>query len=198
MDDRRSAPATARNRDPILAVLRRVLPPEGLVLEVACGTGEHAAYFAPRLPGRVWQPTDPSPEARASADAWAASLAAPNLRPALPLDASAADWPLRAADAVFCCNMIHISPWASALGLVAGAGRLLPVGGPLILYGPFRVGGEMVESNVRFDAWLRGQDPAWGVRDLEAVEAAALAAGLALEEVVPMPANNLTVILRRR
>ena len=194
---RRHAPATARNRDPILAVLRRILPAEGLVVEVACGSGEHGAYFAPRLPGLTWQPTDPSPEARASADAWAREVGAPNLRPALALDAASPDWPVSAAAAIVCCNMIHISPWACGLGLLAGAGRILAPGGRLYLYGPYRVGGQMVESNRRFDDWLKAQDPAWGVRDLEAVVDAASAQGLALEETVEMPANNSSVIFRR-
>jgi SAM-dependent methyltransferase len=201
-DARREAPAAARNRGPILAVLRRHLPARGgLVLEVASGTGEHAVHFAAALPALVFQPSDPDPEARASADAWARGSRLSNLRPALALDAAAPpeDWPLARADAVLCVNMIHIAPWTAALGLVRGAARLLPPGGPLILYGPFRRGGRhTAPSNAAFDAALRAQDPAWGVRDLEAVAEEAAARGFGPPEVEAMPANNLTLVFRRR
>ncbi|MCW5889019.1 MAG: DUF938 domain-containing protein [bacterium] len=193
----RHAPATTRNRDPLLAVLRRLLPPAGTVVEIASGTGEHAAWFAAALPGLVWQPSDPDPEARASVAAWCDGLA--NVRPPLALDARAPDtWPVAAADALLCVNMIHIAPWAACEGLVAGAGRLLPAGAPLVLYGPYRVGGaHTAPSNAAFDADLRARNPAWGVRDLDDVVAAAAPHGLRLEETVAMPANNLTVVLRR-
>ena len=197
-DVRRHAPATERNRAPVLEVLRRVLP-QGLVLEVASGTGQHAVAFAEALPGLTWQPSDPDPALRASARAWAAtaSAALPNLRDPLDLDAGAADWPIDRADAVVCINMIHIAPWTAALGLFAGAARLLPAGAPLLLYGPFRRDGQhTAPSNAEFDASLKARNPAWGVRDLGAVERAAGAFTLA--EVVEMPANNLTVVLRRR
>lgn len=194
---RRHAPATLRNREPLLAVLRRVLPPRGVVLEVASGTGEHAAFFAAALPDVVWQPTDHDAGARASIDAWRGDAA--NVRAALALDASAPDtWPLAHADAMLCVNMIHIAPWTACAGLLAGAGRVLPEGAPLVLYGPYRVGGaHTAPSNAAFDAGLRGQDPSWGVRDLEAVIAAAAPHGLRHVETVAMPANNLTVVLRR-
>ncbi|MBP2295705.1 DUF938 domain-containing protein [Azospirillum rugosum] len=196
-DARKHAPATERNRAPILEVLRRVLPPQGLVLEVASGTGQHAVAFAEALPGLTWQPSDPDPGLRASVRGWSASVMLPNLRDPLDLDASAADWPIDRADAVVCINMIHIAPWTAALGLFAGAARLLPVGAPLLLYGPFlRDGRHTAPSNAEFDASLRGRNPAWGVRDLGEVERAASAFTLA--EVVEMPANNLTVVLRRR
>lgn len=196
---KREAPAAARNRQPILEVLRTRLPDRGLVLEVASGTGEHAVHFAAALPGLVFQPSDPDAAARASIDAWGTDSGLPNLRPALALDASAEDWPIAAADAVLCCNMIHISPWASTVGLVGGAARLLPPGGLLYLYGPYRRGGRhTAPSNEAFDSDLRRRNPAWGVRDLEAVAALAADAGFDPPEVVEMPANNLSVVFRRR
>lgn len=196
-DARLFAPAVARNRDPLLAVLRPRLPRAGLLLEVASGTGEHLAALAALTPDLTFQPTDPDPDARASADAWARHLAAGNMRPALPLDAAAPDtWPVAAADAILCVNMVHISPWAAMLGLMRGAAQLLPPGAPLFLYGPFRRGGaHTAPSNAAFDESLRARDPAWGVRDLEAVAAAA--EGFGPPELVPMPANNLTVVFRR-
>lgn len=198
VDARRHAPATERNRGALLEVLRDVLPGEGLVLEVASGTGEHAAWFAPAFPALLWQPSDPDPDARASIDAWGRATGAPNLRPALALDAAAPGWPVDAAAAILCVNMIHIAPWAAALGLLDGAGRLLGPGGPLILYGPFRRGGaHTAPSNARFDAALRAQDPNWGIRDLDEVAAEAEARGLALDRVFEMPANNLTAVFRR-
>lgn len=192
-DPRRFAPAAARNRDALLEALRHVLPARGLVLEVASGTGEHAAHFARALPGLEWQPSDPSPEARASADAWAAGL--PNIRPALALDASAWPWPIAQADAVLCVNMIHIAPWDACLGLLRGAAAILPSGAPLILYGPFlQAGVETAPGNQEFDASLRARNPAWGIRRLEDVAMAA--AGFGLSDVIPMPANNLTAVFR--
>lgn len=197
-DGRRFSPAVARNRDAILAVLRGVLPPRGLVLEVASGGGEHAAHVAAALPDLVFQPSDPDAAARGSIDAWGRVAGLPNLRPALALDAMAADWPIAAANAVLCINMIHIAPWAAALGLLAGAARILPPGGPLVLYGPYRRGGaHTAPSNAAFDAQLRGQDPRWGVRDLEAVAEAAASVGFGPPAVTDMPANNLVVVLRK-
>ncbi|MFW6023498.1 MAG: DUF938 domain-containing protein [Myxococcota bacterium] len=197
-DARRHAPAAARNREPILAVLRRVLPVEGLVLEVASGTGEHARHFAAALPHLTWQPSDPDEGARASIDAWVGDAGLPNLRPALRLDASGAAWPLDRADAVLCINMIHIAPWQACEGLMRGAGRLLPPGGVLFTYGPYRIDGEhTAPSNERFDASLRGRDPAWGVRDVADVARAAEAHGLQLDERVAMPANNFSLVFRR-
>ena len=197
MDPRRFAPAVARNRDPLLAVLRPRLPRRGLVLEVASGTGEHLAALAALTPDLTFQPTDPDPDARASTDAWAQHLSARNMRPALPLDAAAPETrPVAAADAMLCVNMVHIAPWAATLGLLRGAARLLPPGAALVLYGPFRRGGiHTAPSNAAFDASLRARDPAWGVRDLDAVAAAA--EGFHRPEIIPMPANNLTVVFRR-
>jgi len=195
-DAKREAPAAARNQEPILATLRGLLPPAGLVLEVASGTGEHARHFAAALPALSFQPSDPSPEARASIDAWAAGI--PNIRPALAIDAAAPDWPLARADAVLCINMIHIAPWAATPGLFGGAAALLPAGAPLILYGPFRRGGaHTAPSNAAFDADLRRRDAAWGVRDLEAVAEVAAARGFGAPSVHPMPANNLLLAFRR-
>jgi len=195
---RRYAPATLRNRDAILAVLRRHLPATGLVLEVASGSGEHAVHFAAALPGLVFQPSDSHPDAHASINAWATASRLPNLRPALALDAAAAAWPVAGADAVLCINMIHIAPWAATLGLLRGAARLLPPGGPLLLYGPFRRdGAHTAPTNESFDRDLRTQDPEWGIRDLEAVAEGAAAEGFGPPEVEPMPANNLIVVFRR-
>ena len=197
MDARLFAPAAARNRDPILAALRSLLPAAGLVLEVASGTGEHCAHLAAALPGLQFQPTDPQPESLASIDAWCDGL--PNVRPALALDAAGTDWPVAAAAAVLCINMIHIAPWAAAQGLVRGAARLLPPGGPLMLYGPFFQHGQApAPGNTAFDADLRARDPAWGVRQLEDVAALAAAAEFGPPHVTPMPANNLVVAFRRR
>lgn len=193
-DPRRFAPATARNREPLLEVLRGILPAEGLVLEVASGTGEHAVHIAAALPGLTWQPSDPSEEARRSIDAWAAGQ--PNIRPALALDASAWPWPIAKADAALCVNMIHIAPWAACLGLLRGAAALLPPGAPLVLYGPYlRDGVATAASNLDFDASLKARNAEWGLRRLEDVAAAA--EGFALERVTEMPANNLTVVFRR-
>lgn len=195
---KRHAPAAARNREPILQVLCQVLPERGLVVEVASGSGEHGVWFARHLPGIEWQPTDQDPDALASIAAWQAEEALPNLRPPLPLDVLGA-WPVDRADAVFCANMIHIAPWACTLGLLDGAARLLAPGAPLVTYGPYMRGGvHTAESNAAFDASLRSRDPAWGVRDLDVVAVEAEARGLALERIFEMPANNLTVLWRRR
>jgi SAM-dependent methyltransferase len=197
-DLRQTAAAALRNRDPILAVLREVLPATGLVLEVASGTGEHAVHFARALPELVWQPSDPSPGARDSIAAWIAEQGGPNLRAPLALDAACAQWPVDAADAIVCINMIHISPWEAGLGLMRGAERILPPGGALALYGPFRrTGRELEPGNATFDASLRARDPRWGLRELGAVEAAARDAGLTLDRVTEMPANNLTAVFRK-
>lgn len=199
MGARRVAPAAARNRDPILNVLAAVLPRSGVILEVASGTGEHIAHFAKHWPELIWQPSDPSPEARASIAAWTALDQLENARPPLDLDASGADWPIESAAAVLCVNMLHISPWDATEGLMRGAARLLGEGAPLYIYGPFRRAGmPTAASNEAFDADLRQRDAHWGLRDLEAVAACAAREGLALEHVVDMPANNLSVVFRKR
>jgi hypothetical protein len=197
-DARRSAPAAQRNRDPILAVLRSCLPPAGLILEIASGSGEHVVHFAGDLPHLTFQPSDPDAAARASIDAHAAAAEAANVRPAILIDAATPDWPVAHADAILCINMIHISPWASTLGLARGAGRLIPPGGVLFLYGPYRRGGaHTAPSNEAFDQSLRERSPEWGVRDLEAVTALAAAGGFAAPEIHDMPANNLSLVFRR-
>jgi SAM-dependent methyltransferase len=194
-----TSPAVARNREPILAVLRGILPDRGTVLEVASGTGEHAAFFAEHLPHLIWQPTDPDPAALASIAAHRAAANLSNLRAPLVLDATASAWPLDKADAVVAINMIHISPWAASRGLMSGAARLLPAGGALYLYGPFKENGEhTTPSNAAFDASLRARDPQWGVRDAGDVMKLAAEHGFDFVKRVPMPANNLSLVFRRR
>jgi len=197
-DSRQFAPATQRNREPILAVLREVLPAQGLMLEVASGSGEHAVHFAAAFPKLTFQPSDPDPAALASIDAWASESALPNLRPAIRLDAIAPRWPVEAADAILCINMIHISPWAATEGLIRQAGQLLPAGGPLYLYGPYRQKDvPLAASNAVFDDSLRRRNPKWGLRELEAVAELARAAGFGEPAVTAMPANNLSVVFRK-
>jgi hypothetical protein len=195
----RASPSTARNRDPILEILRPRLPATGLVLEVAAGAGEHAVHNAAALPHLRWLPTDPDPQALISIAAWRAHAALPNLSPPLRLDAADPDaWPVERADAVVNINMIHISPWAATQGLMTGAGRVLPSGGALFLYGPYlETGVETAPSNLAFDASLRSRDPAWGIRRLEDVTALASEHGLELNERIAMPANNLMLVFRK-
>lgn len=201
-DLRQHAPAAERNRAPILDVLRRLLPAKGpgTVLEVASGTGQHAAYFAAAFPHLTWQPSDANQDAHASIAAWTEGCA--NARPPLSLDATAPAWRLETESplvALFNANMIHISPWAACEGLMAKAGTHLPAGAHLVMYGPYRrSGAHTAPSNAAFDESLRARDPAWGVRDLEAVVACADANGLDHVEAVDMPANNLVVVYRRR
>ncbi len=197
-DPRLRRPHVARNRDAILEVLRCVLPPQGLVVEVASGSGEHAVYFAQHLPALAWQPTDTDAQALASIAAHRTAAGVPNLLAPLRLDVTSAQWPVENADAIVCNNMIHIAPWTATEGLIAGAGRVLSEGGILYLYGPYRIDGRhTAPSNQAFDASLRAQNPLWGVRDLAEVAALAARHGLVLEETVQMPANNLSVIFRR-
>lgn len=204
-EQRQYAPATERNRDPILGILKRVLRRDGIILEIASGTGEHAVYFAPRFHPSIWQPSDPNPELRASIRAWAVGASLENLRPPLDLDVRDAHWPVETEAAgeqtvtsIVCTNMIHIAPWEACIGLMAGAGRILPPGGILYLYGPYKMhGAHTSPSNEVFDRQLRAQDPEWGVRDISQVEEAANAAGLALVETIPMPANNFSLIFRK-
>jgi hypothetical protein len=197
-DARRDSPAAERNKVPIAAVLARHLPRQGLVLEIASGTGQHALHFARSFPSLDWQPTDPDAANRASIDAWARGAGLANLRAALELDVHRRPWPVATPAAVLCINMIHIAPWSATLALCAGAAERLPAGGLLYLYGPYRVGGRhTAPSNEEFDTALRTRDADWGVRDLEAVVDVARHAGFALLETVSMPANNLSVVLRR-
>ena len=199
MDRRQTAPAADRNKEPILAVLRSVLPESGLVVEIASGTGQHVVHFAGALPHLVWQPSDPDPEMRSSIAAWIGDAKLPNVRPPLDLDVRSGTWPLDRADAIICINMIHIAPWAATLHLMAGASRLLAPQGMLFLYGPFRRAGQpTAPSNEIFDAQLRGRNPEWGVRDLDSVSGVADRSGLLLEDVMEMPANNVSVVFRAR
>ncbi len=196
--EKRHAPATVRNRDAIAAVLETVLPPTGTVLEVASGTGEHVVHFAQRFPQLVWQPTDYSDLSLPSIAAWVAEAGVTNVQPAVQLDACLPDWSVPQADAILCINMIHIAPWAATIGLMAGAGRLLRAGAPLYLYGPYlRDGVETAASNLAFDQSLKERDPDWGLRDLSDVIALAAEHGLHIDQVIEMPANNLSVIFRK-
>lgn len=191
------APATARNREPIREVLARELPPQGTVLEIASGSGEHAVYFAQAFPALTWQPTEVSEDGLASIAAWRAEAHPANLRAPITLDVTAARWPVTHADAILCINMVHIAPWEAALGLFAGAARVLPPGALLYLYGPYRVGGAFTAaSNAEFDRSLRSRDPRWGVRDVGELEAAARPHGFVLREAIAMPANNHSLVFR--
>lgn len=197
-DVRLFSAATARNRGPILDVLRGSLPGQGLVLEVASGSGEHIVHFAAALRWLTFAPSDPSPRARESIAAWIAASGLDNVLSPLALDAAQSPWPIERADAVCCINMVHISPWAATVGLFDNASAVLPTGAPLYLYGPYKRGGaHTAPSNADFDAGLRAQNPAWGVRDLEAVTDLARQKGFAAPEIVEMPANNLSLIFRR-
>ena len=197
-DDKRHAPATLRNRDAIAAVLADWLPATGTVLEVASGSGEHIVHFAATFPALDWQPSDPDPAGLVSIAAWSAEAGLANIAPPLALDAAADDWPIDRADAILCINMVHISPWAATLGLLAGAARLLPGGAPLILYGPYvEPDVPTADSNMAFDASLRARDPAWGLRHIDDVKVAGAAAGLTFAERRAMPANNLMLLFRR-
>lgn len=198
-DPKRHAPATLRNRDPILAVLERVLPQEGLILETNSGSGEHAAYMAPRLAPRTWQPSEFDDSACASIAAHTTDSAADNIRPSVKLDVTWTTWPVDEAAAILSMNMIHIAPWEACLGLLDGAARILTGDDAILyLYGPFkRNGRHTAPSNDAFDRSLRAQDPRWGVRDLDAVASEAEARGLALVETIDMPSNNCSVIFSR-
>jgi SAM-dependent methyltransferase len=188
-----------RNKGPILAVLERVLPGTGVVLEIGSGTGQQVAHFAAALPKLIWQPSDPDAEFRASVVQWIALERLDNVRAPVELDVSKGPWLVSRADAIVCINMIHVAPWPATQALLGGASEVLPDGGVLFLYGPYRrYGGHTASSNAAFDAQLRAQNPEWGVRDLEAVVELAGAAGLALDEVVDMPANNSSVVFRKR
>ena len=191
------APATQRNRDPILAVLREVLPREGRVLEIASGSGEHVTHFAKAFPGLTFQPTDPDPQAVASIAAWSNDAALANLEAPLLFDASQPEWPFHGLAGILCINMIHIAPWRATQGLMRGAAASLRPDAPLYLYGPYRQRGvPTADSNDAFDADLRARNPAWGLRDLDEVAELARASGFSQPQITPMPANNLSVIFR--
>lgn len=195
---KRHAPATARNSQPLAEVLARELPASGTVLEIASGSGEHAVFMARRFPALDWQPSDRDAEALASVDAWAAEARLANLRPAIALDAAAPDWPNVSADALLCVNMVHISPWDAAVGLFAGAGRILASGAPLVLYGPFiEPEQETAASNLAFDQSLKQRNPEWGLRNTADLDALAADHGLRRTARHAMPANNLVLVYRR-
>ncbi|AKH42011.1 hypothetical protein FHS61_002456 [Altererythrobacter atlanticus] len=195
---KRSAPAALRNRGPIADILAEELPARGRVLEVASGTGEHAIFLAERFPGLEWQPSDPDAEALSSIEAWRVETGLVNLHPPLTIDAASEDWPIDRAVAMLCINMIHISPPAATIGLMRAAGKLLPEGAPLILYGPYIEDDvETVQSNLDFDASLKQRNPQWGLRNIKWVDGLAAENGLARTRRVAMPANNLLLIYRR-
>jgi hypothetical protein len=197
-DDRQHAPATLRNRDFILDVLRDVLPTTGVILEIASGSGEHVVHFAKCFPRLVFQPSDPDPDARFSIAAWTKAAGVLNVHASNALDVSEPVWPIASADGIICINMVHISPWEATLGLMRGAAAILSSGAPLYLYGPYlREGIATAPSNQAFDRSLRDRNPNWGLRDLEAVAAMAQFAGFSAPVITEMPANNLSVVFRR-
>ena len=195
---RQFSPSAARNCEPIREVLTRVLPRKGIVLEIGSGTGEHAIYFAKALTNLVWIPSDPDAASRASIEAWIATEDLANVRAPVAIDVRGAVWGVEddaPFDAMISLNMVHIAPWEAALGLLAGAGRLLRPNGVLFFYGPFMLGGtHTAASNAAFDADLKRREPRWGVRDLDDLIAEATPHGLELCEVVAMPANNLSLV----
>lgn len=194
---KRHAPATERNRDAIAGTLATLLPAQGLVLEIASGTGEHAVHFATMFSELTWQPSDPDPIAIASINAWRGDSQVANMRAAMLLDASA-DWPIAQADFIVCINMVHISLWAATVGLLRNAARILPPSAILYIYGPFcQRDLPLAESNAAFDAALRQQNPEWGLRYVEDIAQEAANAGLRLDRSITMPANNLALIFRR-
>jgi SAM-dependent methyltransferase len=196
VDEKETAPSAERNKGPILEVARRVLPARGLVLEIGSGTGQHVANLAAALPMLAFQPSELDTTRHPSIRAWTRELQ--NVKPPIDLDVTRLPWPIGAADAIICINVIHISAWRATLALMEGAGALLPSGGVLVTYGPYRRGGQhTAPSNEEFDANLKSRNPEWGVRDMEEVEAAAKREGLHLEEAVAMPANNFTLVFRR-
>jgi hypothetical protein len=197
-DHRQYAPATVRNRDFILDVLRDVLPKTGVILEIASGSGEHVVHFAGNLPSLVFQPSDPEPDALLSIAAWVEAADVANVRAPIVLDASQPAWPIASADGIICINMVHISPWDATVGLIRGAVAILLPGSPLYLYGPYkRKGFATAPSNEAFDRNLRDRNPIWGLRDLEAIAAIAQSAGFSIPDITEMPANNLSIVFRR-
>lgn len=201
MDARQHSPSAARNREPILLALRRVLPENARVLEIASGSGEHAIHMARAMPGLSWRPSDPDPEARASIAAWIDAERLGNVAQPVAIDVREQEWGVEDEapfDAIVAINMIHISPWEATLGLLAGAGRRLRQGGVLYTYGPYKRDGQhTAPSNEAFDEMLRARDSNWGVRDVADVERAAAEQGLTLREIVEMPANNLSLVFAR-
>ncbi len=203
-DGRQYSPSSQRNASYILDVLKKVLPKEGTVLEIASGTGEHAVFFAPEFSQLTWQPSDPADDKIESIKAWMAAEPSPNLRSPIAIDAASDHWPLEnqkvspPITAIVCINMIHVSPWAAGLGLIAAAGRILKPGGVLYLYGAYMIDGQhTAPSNVEFDKMIRKTDSRWGLRDIRDVEKEANKQGLILKDVIPMPANNFSIIFEK-
>lgn len=198
IDSKRFAPAADRNRTPIWEALAPRLPESGRLLEIACGTGQHAVHFARQRPGLEILPTDPDPAAVASAEAHRAEAQLANLRPAHALDVRNRPWPVSGFDAVYAANMCHIAPWAATEALLLGAAEASSDRGRLFIYGPFLVdGAPTTESNAEFDRSLRARDPAWGIRDLADLDAVGRQAGLRRTETLPMPANNFLLVFER-
>ena len=197
-DGKWSIPAAERNKGPILDVLARVLPERGVVLEVASGTGQHVIHFAKALSDLTWQPSDPDAELRESIAQRVEEERLANVNLPIDLDVARLPWPLQAADAVLCINMIHVAPWSATLALLEGARALLPIRHVLYLYGPYRRFDRHTSvSNEQFDSDLRAHNPEWGLRDLEVVSEFAARAGFVLAEIVDMPANNFSLVFRR-
>ncbi len=197
-DLRQYAPATLRNRDLILGILRDVLPTKGVILEIASGSGEHVVHFARSFPDLVFQPSDREPKSLESVAAWVEATRVANVLAPTVLDVSQSAWPIASADGIICINMVHISPWEATLGLVKGAAAILPSTAPFYLYGPYkREGFATAPSNQAFDRSLRDRNATWGLRDLEAVAAAAQSVGFSVPTITEMPANNLSVVFRR-
>lgn len=201
-DQRMYSPSVARNSAPILAALKRVLPTHGAVLEIGCGTGEHAVCFAGGMPNLTWQPSDPDADARTSTSSWIKFAGLTNVLAPLDIDVCSGRWGVEQTghfDAIVSINMIHIAPWAASLGLFAGAGRLLRTGGLLVLYGPFmRDGAHNAPSNAAFDAALKEKNPSWGLRDIADLEQVGGATGLKLRETIDMPTNNMLLVFSTR
>lgn len=192
------SPAAERNKQPILEVLETVLPPEGSVLEIASGTGQHVCHFARALPRIRWQPTEPDEASREALIRRVREAGLSNVATPLSLDVTQPDWPVAGPyDLVLCINMVHISPWAATVALMRGAGRHLKPGGSLVLYGPYLEGGTAAPSNLEFDASLKRRNLEWGLRELAAVSREAIAHNLVWQQTVRMPANNLSLEFRR-
>ena len=197
-DLRQYAPATLRNRDLILGILRDVLPTKGVILEIASGSGEHVVHFARSFPDLVFQPSDREPKSLESVAAWVEATRVANVLAPTVLDVSQSPWPIASADGIICINMVHISPWEATLGLVKGAAAILPSTAPFYLYGPYkREGFATAPTNQAFDRSLRDRNATWGLRDLEAVAAAAQSVGFSVPTITEMPVNNLSVVFRR-
>tara|TARA_R110002033_G_scaffold147508_3_gene184744 strand:+ start:145 stop:786 length:642 start_codon:yes stop_codon:yes gene_type:complete len=197
-DEQKHAPATLRNRDAIVAVLRDILPERGTILEIASGTGEHAVYFGRTFPGLTFQPSDPDPACCQSIAAWTKREGVSNILPPLQLDAQAADWDTPKPAAILCINMVHISPWESSIGLIEKAGKLLDPGAPLYLYGPYlRDDVETAPGNLAFERSLKSRNLRWGLRDVADMDALAESNGLSRESLIEMPANNISLVYRK-